>query len=250
MASSSASRANTVTGLIQKAASNIYQDNQNLIPDIRTGFKLFKELAVDLEKENESEKLKELDNAHVQLLNAYVDCMNFSSAVQSVAENYQPVPELSDFKKLLATEISNVQANSSGDVQNLQLRHEFKQAIWNVHHSGQPMPGEEQEDIVMTGTQSVLRNITCPISGKRVTELADPVRSMECKHVYEKSAVMDYIKRKRQAAQCPVAACPKILNPKKVVCDPLLLIEIDEMRTQSRATATEVIEDFTELGEE
>ncbi|XP_062094464.1 E3 SUMO-protein ligase MMS21 isoform X2 [Humulus lupulus] len=218
--------------------------------NFRTGFKLFKELAVDLEKENESERLKELDNAHVELLNAYVDCMNFSSAVQSLGENYQPGPELSDFKKLLASEISNVKANSSGDLQNLQLRHEFKQAIWNVHHSGQPMPGEEQEDIVMTGTQNNLRNTTCPISGKHVSELVDPVRSMECKHIYEKNAVMDYIRRKQQAARCPVAACPRILHPKKVVCDPLLRIEIEEMRTQFKGTATEVIEDFTELGEE
>ena len=48
--------------------------------------------------------------------------------------------------------------------------------LQNVHHSGQPMPGEEQEDIVMTGTQCILRNVNCPLSGKPVTELADPVR--------------------------------------------------------------------------
>lgn len=38
------------------------------------------------------------------------------------------------------------------------------------------MPGEEQEDIVMTSTQCNLRNMTCPVSGKPITELADPVR--------------------------------------------------------------------------
>ena len=46
----------------------------------------------------------------------------------------------------------------------------------HVHHAGQPMPGEEQEDIVMTSTQCSLLNITCPLSGKPVTELAEPVR--------------------------------------------------------------------------
>lgn len=38
------------------------------------------------------------------------------------------------------------------------------------------MPGEEQEDIVMTSTQCNLLNVTCPLSGKPVTELAEPVR--------------------------------------------------------------------------
>lgn len=48
--------------------------------------------------------------------------------------------------------------------------------LQNVHHAGQPMPGEEQEDIVMTSTQCNLLNVTCPLSGKPVTELAQPVR--------------------------------------------------------------------------
>lgn len=38
------------------------------------------------------------------------------------------------------------------------------------------MAGEEQEDVVMTSTQCNLLNVTCPLSGKPVTELAEPVR--------------------------------------------------------------------------
>lgn len=38
------------------------------------------------------------------------------------------------------------------------------------------MPGDDEEDIVMTSTQCPLLNMTCPLSGKPVTELADPVR--------------------------------------------------------------------------
>lgn len=38
------------------------------------------------------------------------------------------------------------------------------------------MPGEEQEDVIMTSTQCNLLNFTCPLSGKPLTELADPVR--------------------------------------------------------------------------
>lgn len=48
--------------------------------------------------------------------------------------------------------------------------------IQKVHHEGQPMPGEEQEDIVMTSTECTILNATCPLTGKPVTELAQPVR--------------------------------------------------------------------------
>lgn len=55
----------------------------------------------------------------------------------------------------------------------VQLLHYFLQ---NVHHAGQPMPGEEQEDIVMSSTQNNLLNTKCPLTGKPVTELQNPVR--------------------------------------------------------------------------
>lgn len=42
-----------------------------------------------------------------------------------------------------------------------------------------------------------------------------------------------------------------MLRPDRVVCDPLLLIEIDEMRSMNKeSTRRDVIEDFTELDEE
>lgn len=38
------------------------------------------------------------------------------------------------------------------------------------------MPGDEDEDIVMTSTQSNLLNPKCPLTGKPITELTEPVR--------------------------------------------------------------------------
>ena len=46
----------------------------------------------------------------------------------------------------------------------------------SVHHAGQPMPGEEQEDIVMTSMDSNIKNLKCPLTGKPITELTEPVR--------------------------------------------------------------------------
>ncbi|XP_022717174.1 E3 SUMO-protein ligase MMS21 isoform X1 [Durio zibethinus] len=248
MASTSASRSDGVIGRIRRAASNLYSDNQTLVTDIRKSLNFMREIAVDLERDNQTEMVKQLEDAVVELVEAHENCLHYSSAIQSVGDAYQPGTELTDFKKLLDTEFEKVKASSSSSPQNHPLIHQFRQAVWNVHHAGQPMPGEEQEDIVLTSTESNIKNLKCPLTGKPITELTEPVRSVDCKHIYERNAILDFIKSKRGNAKCPVSACPKMLQAKKVTCDPLLLFEIEEQRSLSEETArTGVIEDFTEM---
>ncbi|KAG6526007.1 hypothetical protein ZIOFF_015981 [Zingiber officinale] len=117
--------------------------------------------------------------------------------------------------------------------------------LQNVHHAGQPMPGEEQEDIVITSTQNNLLNMKYPLTGKPVTELQNPVRWMDCKHIYEKEPVIHYISTKKPHPRCPVAGCPKILQVGRVVRDALLTIEIDEMCLASATNINStMVEDF------
>lgn len=49
------------------------------------------------------------------------------------------------------------------------------------------MPGDDEEDIVMTSTQCPFLNVKCPVSGKPLTELADPVRR------YNKAVILFYL---------------------------------------------------------
>lgn len=251
MASTSASRHDGVTGRIRNAATTLHNDNHSLIGEIRRALGTIKEIAVDLEKDNQSQMVKELEDATIQLMEAYGDCTHHSAAIQSIGNTYQPGSELTDFKKLLVDEAARSKAAASSVPQNDPFIHKFREAVWNVHHAGEPMPGDEQEDIVMTSTQSNILNITCPLSGKPIIDLAEAVRSVECKHIYEKSAIQAYIKSKNANARCPVAGCPRKLQVSKVVCDPLLLVDIDEMRRTSKETArTDMIEDFTAVDEE
>ncbi|KAB2044002.1 hypothetical protein ERO13_D01G047500v2 [Gossypium hirsutum] len=248
MASTSASRSDGVSSRIRRAASTVNSDNQLLVSDIRKAMNLMKDIAVDLERDNQSDMVKQLENAVAELVEAHENCLHYSSAIHSVADAYRPGPELTDFKKLLDTEFEKVKAGSSSHPQNHPLMHQFQQAVWNVHHAGQPMPGEEQEDIIMTSTESSIKNLKCPLTGKHITELTEPVRSMDCKHIYEKNAILIYIKSHHNNAKCPESACPKMVHAKRVICDPLLLVEIEEQCTLSRQTArTDVVEDFTEM---
>lgn len=235
---------------MKSAASSLSYDNQTLLADIRKAMVTMKDIGVSLERQHKTEKVKELENEFMELLKTYETCANLSTAIDTVGNTYRPGEQMTDFKKLIDTEMAKTNRRSSSGAQVNQLLRQFREAIWKVHNSGQPMPGEEQEDIVMTSTQSNLLNITCPLSGKPVTELSEPVRSKDCKHIYERKAIMQYIMSKHGQPKCPMAACPKIVIADKVVCDPLLRVEIEESRTMNEQTArTNIIEDFTEDSE-
>ncbi|XP_026396174.1 E3 SUMO-protein ligase MMS21-like [Papaver somniferum] len=182
MASTSNRHVEGTAGRIKTASSNIFNDNQALVGEIRKVSTMIKGVAVDLEKENRSQMVKELEDAVIELLKTSNDCAHFSSAVQTVGNSYLSIlfsplfRNLTDFKKLFDEEETKTKAANPLNLQNNSSLHQFREAIWNVHHAGQPMPGDEQEDIVMTSTQTSILNITCPVSGKPITELQDPVR--------------------------------------------------------------------------
>ncbi|TKY49135.1 putative pentatricopeptide repeat-containing protein [Spatholobus suberectus] len=215
--------------------------------DIRKTVLMMKDIAVQLEKDNLSDEVKELEDAVIELVGLSELSVQFSSSVQAFANRYQPGEQFTNFNKIFEDELSKFRANQSSDLSKNSLIRQFKEAVWNVHHAGQPMPGEEQEDIVMTSTQSNILNVTCPLTGKPVTELVEPVRSMECRHIYEKKVIMQYLKSKQHHGQCPISGCPKILQADKLVQDPLLLIEIDEMRKMNKEND---VEDYTMLDED
>ncbi|CAL9764399.1 unnamed protein product [Musa acuminata subsp. burmannicoides] len=251
MPASSGSRPQSSTAArISATAATLSSDNQHVIAEIRKALSMMRSIAVDLEKQEQSDKVKELEAAVLELLDTYDDCTHFSEAIQTIGSNYQPSEQLTDFKKLLEDEIAKSKAVSPSVPQNNPFYRQFKEAIWNVHHAGQPMPGEEQEDIIMTSTQNNLLNITCPLTGKPLTELQDPVRCMDCKHIYEKDPIMHYIRTKKPHPQCPVAGCPRILQLGRVVCDALLPIEIDEMRSVKGVADATAVEDFTEVDDD
>ncbi|ESQ48460.1 hypothetical protein EUTSA_v10021394mg [Eutrema salsugineum] len=246
----SASSSDGVAGRLRNASLVLVSDNSSTISDIRKAVTMMKNIAVQFEKDNQTEKVKDLENSVAELLDLFGDCAHRSAAIQSVANAYQSGEQLTDFKKLLDDEFTKIKATTSSVTQNDHLMRQFREAVWNVHHAGEPMPGDDEEDIVMTSTQCPLLNMTCPVSGKPLTELADPVRSMDCKHVYDKSAIMHYIS-KNSNAKCPIAGCRGKLQNNKVVCDPMLKYEIEELRTMNKqSNRGEVIEDFTDLVDE
>ncbi|EPS60534.1 hypothetical protein M569_14272, partial [Genlisea aurea] len=249
MASTSGPRSNVGYGRFSSTATALNSDNQSLVVEIRRAMNVMKEIAVDLERDKRSEMVKQLEDHVIELWEGINELSYFSTALESIGkEEFHPAEELTNFSKLLNDKIASLKTDYSSSTvgENDHWLRQFREAIWNVHHEGQPMPGEEQEDIVMTSTQCNLLNATCPLTGKPLPELNEPVRSMDCKHVYEKKGIMQHIRSKAGGSRCPVAGCPKVLVARRVVCDSLLLIEIDEMRSVNEQRAKEcMVEDFT-----
>ena len=47
----------------------------------------------------------------------------------------------------------------------------------NVHHAGEAMAGDEDEDVLLGGTQAELApNARCPLSFRNLLEIEDPVK--------------------------------------------------------------------------
>lgn len=225
-------------------------DAQALVADMRKAIGTMKSLAVDFERDGKSDKVKKLEETVLELVASYEDCAAMAQAIKAVPGVYQPSDQPTDFKTLIGVEASKIREASSASQQNHPLFRQFRESVWNVHHAGQPMPGEEQEDIVMTSTQMSILNVTCPLTGKPVIELMNPVRCVDCKHIYEKDPVMQYIRTKKPP-QCPIAGCPRVLERGKVICDPFLLIEIEELRSSETAAPNATnIDDWTDLNDE
>jgi len=92
---------------------------------------------------------------------------------------------------------------------------DFRRKIWAINHRDEIMPGEENEDIVVVGSQEDIKE--CPITGEPLT---DPVKNRECGHTYSRKGIEHIIKskakenRKNSALQvkCPVTGCPKFVS--------------------------------------
>lgn len=235
---------------MRSAMSALDDSNQTLHMELGSSLVMLKMVAEDLEADNNTEQVKKLGEATrdiIALLDEF-ECHN--KALQSLREEYSIENENTEFDKLLAERTDQLRAENSLQPEQHPFFKQFQEAIWKVHHAGEPMPGQEREDLVITCSQYSVVNTHCPISGKPVIELDNPVRSSDCGHIYDKKTVLDYIKksRSRRPCSCAAAGCPKPLVAERLICDPMLKVEIQELRMRGRNnTQIHDVADCTEL---
>lgn len=114
-----------------------------------------------------------------------------------------------DFGKMMEKKMKEYKRNNSHDPKRHESVLDIKQAVWEIHHPNEPFPGthdarNEEVVIAMTQSERIARNKTCPISGKSIFDLKDPVRDKHG-YVYEKEYIMQMFQRGTSAIECPVA---------------------------------------------
>lgn len=236
---------------MRSAMSTLDDSNQALHMELGSSLVMLKMVAEDLEAEKQSQRVEELAEATKEIIGLMQEFECHSKALQSLKDRYTISDESTDFEKLLSEQAESLKAQSQVQPEQHILYKQFQEAVWKVHHAGEPMPGQEREDLIIYNTQSSIVNMKCPISGKEVIHLDNPVRSTDCQHVYDKEAVMNYLKQFKgngRPCLCAAAGCPKPLVMARLVCDPMLKVEIQELRMRGRVnTQVHEVADCTEL---
>lgn len=181
------------------------------------------DIALDIEESHAAdetsddiEKLKDLTVQYVQMeieLKQWLKAADLTKT--TFREEYRKVTDGSvpDIEEILMSKLNEIESsNSNEQLQQHQKVKEFAQQVWNVHHSGQPLPGAENdnmdEDIVIA--QAPEESIICPLTRKQMVQ---PVRSKKCNHSYGKTAIIQHI-RSRPRAKCPVVGCANVVTEK------------------------------------
>jgi Zinc-finger of the MIZ type in Nse subunit len=103
----------------------------------------------------------------------------------------------------------------------------LEREVWNVNHSGEVMPGDEDEDIIEAGA---VVSDTCPLT---MEELQDPVKCQQCNHTYSRAAIVNYIGR-RHGRECPVAACHVVVSVSQLVPDREAIVRLKNKRQHAK----------------
>lgn len=89
----------------------------------------------------------------------------------------------------------------------------------------------DEDDIVFEGGGT--GSLICPISQALPR---DPVVSKNCRHVYDRTAIYDYIKQKTTtrspSCKCPVAGCTKNICKNDLIEDPEITRAVEEARSK------------------
>ncbi|CAG8575621.1 7896_t:CDS:2 [Diversispora eburnea] len=193
-----------------KEFDSLYREFNEMLHFVVRGITFATETAADLEEANEKEEVANLEG----IVRKYVDMENNLNIQREAIDELRTrmnagnkVDLVETFESLHESSFQEYE-NSTENEKYFQNEYyiEFRQKIWEVNHPDEAMPtldGNDDDDIVM-GQQK--ESLFCPITTLLFEE---PVTGKVCKHTYSKDAILQLIRRNRNAVVCPVAGCDK-----------------------------------------
>lgn len=210
-------------------------------------------IATALEKENKTSKVEQLEQALLKAIEFQSEMKLHRTALQQVKQSYAFVPGVEiDFRSHIDDATRQLASETATVPEDHEQYRKFRKEVWDVHHAGEAMPGQEDDEIVMTEEGGLhLLNATCPMTAKPIADLQSPLRSSVCQHIYDRESILAYI-RSRMRVPCPVAGCRNNhLQGDQLFADHTLKVDIERMRHQQTDAATQRVDlDCADVDEE
>ncbi|KAJ7696060.1 hypothetical protein B0H17DRAFT_1008113 [Mycena rosella] len=209
--------------------------------------------------EEAQEGLAELDRIMKGLLDAQALMTGHSKVLSDIIQSVARGEELTNAtdKYMELVDEMNAEYDSKTTRQKYMKNEQyvaFKEAIYEVDHSGHAMPpitdfipredgdeSDDDDDVVMGG---ITQEYKCPLL---MTLLVDPRTSSVCKHSFSGAAIQDMFKNTRGSLKCPAAGCSKSFTLADCKPNPDLARKVKaherrQARQQQDSDAEEVID--------
>lgn len=189
---------------VVKVCDTLESQTKEALEEMKLSHDQFSAVAVALEAENDVAKVQELREALQSVLNHETELNCHIEALSAFRNRYSCTTETTDFKELLQQLFEESRRSVPPSTSTCTDLKSFDRLVWNVHHQGQAMEGEEDEEVMVDPTQgTIFKNLKCPLSGKDIEELDDPVED-QLGFIYEKELIERSITRSRnQEIKCP-----------------------------------------------
>eukprot|EP00240_Pyramimonas_obovata_P013730 CAMPEP_0118928550 /NCGR_PEP_ID=MMETSP1169-20130426/5780_1 /TAXON_ID=36882 /ORGANISM="Pyramimonas obovata, Strain CCMP722" /LENGTH=243 /DNA_ID=CAMNT_0006870557 /DNA_START=21 /DNA_END=752 /DNA_ORIENTATION=- len=177
--------------------ASLHKQQEGLKRCIQDSYAHYCEVAVALERQETPEKVNRVREALKDMCAMEAKLQDRCGALTRLPESYICTSEVTDFEGKLQAPPRNLDINQNEMVK------KFEREVWNVHHEGEPMPGEEDAEMLVIGSNTGdYRNTKCPLTGLDLPDIEDPVQDRE-KIIYERKAIENYIRQKGGQAKCP-----------------------------------------------
>nr|KAG5697648.1 hypothetical protein BaRGS_011197 [Batillaria attramentaria] len=168
------------------------------------------EVASDMAEygKGEEKHVRKLQNIMLSYARMERDLERFMAATLEVLDEAGDTCESGTLESMLDEKVEqHGQDSNDASLKQHEKYVELEQKIWDSQHPdaapcslGASAPLFE-DDIEMTQENM---NTKCPYT---LQEMVNPVRNKICKHSYDKTGIMEYLKKRGKKALCPVIGC-------------------------------------------
>ncbi|CAI5962386.1 unnamed protein product [Closterium sp. NIES-65] len=191
-----------LTQRIASTVGGLIGNEKRLQAEIESSSVQLKLLAEAMAKEGKMERVAELEAMTRKVVETAHEMSLHQQALEAVRDSYQYTGTPTNFEELLQQQVAQLGA-AQPCPEDHHILVAFRQTIRSARQGGEGGGDDDDEDDeVMMTTNLIVKNTNCPITMRHVEELDDPVCCLDCRHVYEKSAILEIIS---QNNNCPVS---------------------------------------------